>query len=329
MFPYLTNDVRHGILSQLMGDADMARAKQPKQIKQMTISEWEKAFPDENACCAYLVDHRWPEGVVCPRCGNKTVKPHGTMPWNWLCNECSPSATNYRFSHISGTIFENTNKPLREWFRVIHLMLTSKKGISARQLWRMMDFGSLKTAWYMAHRVRGALANEDFRQLMGIVEVDETFVGGLAKNRHKDKRGGGGGTGGIGSGKTPVVGAVSRKGKVVARVIENVRADTLATFVYGAVSEKVSLLCTDQWVGYRGLGKDYTHGVVDHSKGQYVNGVIHTQTIEGFWSIFKRGIVGTYHRISTKYMPLYVAEFQFRYNNRDNADIFGEAVRGC
>lgn len=96
------------------------------------------------------------------------------MAWHWLCNACSPSGTNYRFSHITGTIFENTNKPLRDWFRVLHLMLNSKKGISARQLWRMMDFGSLKTAWYMAHRLRAGLANEDFRKLMGIVEVDET-----------------------------------------------------------------------------------------------------------------------------------------------------------
>jgi len=251
------------------------------------------------------------------------------MKWNWLCNACSPSGTNYRFSHISGTIFENTNKPLRDWFRVLHLMLTSKKGISARQLWRMMDFGSLKTAWYMAHRLRAGMANEDFRKLMGIVEVDETFVGGKAKNRHWDKRGGGGGTGGIGSGKTPIIGAVERKGKVVTRVINSVDATTLTAFVRGAVSEKVSLLCTDAWRGYGPLGKEFPHGVVDHAKGQYVVGAIHTNTIEGFWSIFKRGVVGTFHKVSAKYLPLYVAEFQFRYNNRDNENIFGEAISGC
>src|SRR5207253_11071047 len=158
---------------------------------------------------------------------------------------------------------------------------------------------------------------------------DETFVGGLAKNRHKDKRGGGHGTGGIGSGKTPVVGAVKRKGNVIARVVNDVRASTLTAFVHEAVSDKVSLLCTDQWVGYRGLDKDYPHAFVDHAKGQYVVGAVHTQTIEGFWSIFKRGVVGTFHKMSRKYMHLYVAEFQFRYNNRDNADIFGTAVGNC
>jgi len=307
----------------------VARAKQPKQIHQMTISEWERAFPDEDACCAYLAGHRWPKGVACPRCGNVNVKPHGTMPWNWLCNACSPSATNYRFSHISGTIFENTNKPLREWFRVIHLMLTSKKGISALQIHRMLGFGSYRTAWDMCHRIRVGLGKEEFRQLLGIVEVDETFVGGLAKNRHWDKRGSGGGTGGIGSGKAAIVGAVSRKGNVVARVVNNVRASTLTAFVRESVSTKVSLLCTDQWAGYNFLNGEFPHATVDHARGQYVVGAVHTNTIEGFWSLIKRGMIGTFHKVSKKYLPLYVAEFQFRYNNRNNEDIFGEAIRGC
>ena len=306
----------------------MARAKQSKPIHQMTIAQWEKAFPDEDACCAYLVGHRWPEGVACPRCGNMKVKEHGTMKWNWLCNECSPSETNYRFSHITGTIFENTNKSLRDWFRVIHLMLTSKKGISALQIYRMMGFGSYRTAWYMCHRIRAALIDKEFQKLMGIVEVDETFVGGLAKNRHKDKRGGGeGGTGG--AGKAIVVGAVRRKGNVIARVIANVRAETLTSFVHEAVSDKVSLLCTDQGAGYKRLNEEYPHATIDHARGQYVVGAVHTQTIEGFWSLIKRGMVGTFHKVSKKYLPLYVAEFQFRYNNRENADIFETAIREC
>jgi IS1 family transposase len=304
----------------------MARAKQLPQIHQLTVAQFEKMFPDEEACKAYLVARRWPQGVCCPRCGNPAVYDLPSRKWHWQCEQCA--ADGYRFSHIAGTIFENTNKPLRDWYRVIHLMLTSKKGISARQVWRYMGFGSLKTAWYMCHRVRVALM-EDIGKLGGIVEVDETFVGGLAKNRHWDKRGGGGGTGGVGSGKTPIVGAVSRKGNVVARVVANVNSATLTAFVREAVSHKVSLLCTDQYPGYNPLDKDYPHATVDHARGQYVVGAIHTQTIEGFWSIFKRGVVGTFHKMSRKYMPLYVAEFQFRYNNRGNADIFGEAIRGC
>lgn len=305
----------------------MARAKQPKPIHQLTSAQFEKMFPDEDACCAYLVGRRWPDGVKCPRCGVDVTRQVSTMPWRWQCKECAPDTT-YRFSHIAGTIFENTNKPLRDWFKVVHLMLTSKKGMSTLQIFRYMGFGSYKTAWLMCHKVRTALM-EDIEQLGGIVEVDETFVGGKAKNRHWDKRGGGDGTGGIGSGKTAIVGAISRKGNVVARVVENVRASTLEAFVREAVSHKVSLLCTDQWVGYKHLGKEYPHAMVDHAKGQYVVGAIHTQTIEGFWSIFKRGVVGTFHKMSRKYMPLYVAEFQFRYNNRENADIFGAAINGC
>lgn len=145
---------------------------------------------------------RWRKGVRCPRCDNPKVYALASGH-HWQCEECAPDG--YRFSHITGTIFENTNKPLRERYRVIHLMLVSKKGMSARQLWRYMGFGSLKTAWYMCHRVRVALV-ENPEQLGGIVEVDESFVGGLAKNRHKNKRGdGSGGTGG--AGKAIVVGA--------------------------------------------------------------------------------------------------------------------------
>jgi transposase-like protein len=306
----------------------MARAKQAKTIHQMTIPQWESAFPDEDACCAYLVAHRWPEGVICPRCGCEVKHTVSTMPFKWQCYACAPGS-GYRFSHLTGTIFENTNKSLREWFRVIHLMLTSKKGISALQVKRVMGFGSYETALYMCHRIRAGLADKEFKKLMGIVEVDETFVGGKAKNRQWDKRGGGGGTGGIGSGKSAVIGAVSRKGNVVARVIENVRASTLIEFVRESVSTKVSLLCTDQYPGYNPLNRDYPHATVDHAAGQYVVGAVHTQTIEGFWSLIKRGMIGTFYKVSHKYLPLYVAEFQFRYNNRENEDIFGSAISGC
>src|SRR5262249_11322659 len=203
-----------------------------------------------------------------------------------------------------------------------------KRGRSGWHIRRYWGCGSCKTGCPMCHKVRTAWI-EDIAPLGGIVEVDETFVGALAKNRHWDKRGGGGGTGGIGSGKTPIVGAVKRKGNVIARVIENVRADTLTAFVREAVSHKVSLLCTDQWAGYHRLDREYPHAIIDHSKEQYVIGAVHTQTIEGFWPIIKRGIVGSFHKASRKYMPLYVAEFQFRYNNRENADIFGTAIKGC
>jgi hypothetical protein len=213
--------------------------RRPKPVHQMTVAQFEKAFPDEEACKVYLIARRWPDGVKCPRCGAEAFQLSG-RPFHWHCYKCAP-VTSYRFSHIAGTIFENTNKPLREWFRVVHLMLTSKKGISALQIQRMMGFGSYGTAHSMCHKIRAALIEPETK-LGGIVEVDETLIGGLAKNKHKDKRGKGLGTGGVG--KEIVAGAVRRKGNVIARVIENVRAVTLEAFVNEAVSDKVSLLCT-------------------------------------------------------------------------------------
>jgi len=303
--------------------------RRPKPVHQMTSAQFDAMFPvgDEDACKAYLKARRWPDGVHCPRCGNPKVYDLKTRKWHWQCTQCAPGgSTGYRFSIIAGTIFENTNKPLRDWFKVTHLMMTSKKGISARQLWRYMGFGSLKTAWYMAHRIRAALIEPETK-LGGIVEVDETFIAGKAHNKHADKRDGR--PGGTASGKAIVVGAVRRKGNVVARVIQNVSAVTLEAFVNEAVSNKVSLLCTDQWTGYRNLKKTFPHVAIDHSHRQYVVGAVHTNTIEGFLSIFKRGIVGKFHNVSRKYLHLYVAEFQFRYNNRFNDDIFGTTIEGC
>jgi transposase-like protein len=299
------------------------RSPRPKPVPQMSAAQFDAAFPDEDACKAYLVARRWPDGVHCPRCGNPKVYDLKSRQWHWQCEQCAPDG--YRFSHIAGTIFENTNKPLRDWFKVAHLMLASKKGMSALQIMRYMGFGSYKTAWLMCHKIRTALI-EDIKQLGGIVEVDETFIGGKDKNKHWDgerrarKH--------RPSTKTAVIGAVQRKGNVVARVIGHISSEACQSFVREMVSNKVSLLATDESKVYHGL-KGYAHKTVDHHRKQYVVGAVHTNTIEGFWSIFKRGIVGSFHKVSAKYMPLYVAEFQFRYNNRMNTDIFGTAITGC
>jgi transposase-like protein len=291
--------------------------------RQMTISQFEELFPTDETCKAYLQSRRWPVSVRCPRCNDEGVYALKNLPFHWECPVCRQGGA-YRFSVLVGTIFENTKIGLRDWFRVIHMMLTSKKGVAALEVQRVMGFGSYRTAHYLCMRVRAGLVDPEFRKLMGIVEVDETFIGGKSKNKHVGERLGRRGT----DGKLIVIGAVERKGSVVARVIRNTDNSTIQGFVREAVSTKVDLVATDDYRAYRGL-KEFNHGVVHHSLNEYVVGAVHTQTIEGFWSLIKRGIMGTYHKVSAKYLPPYVAEFEFRYNNRKNADIFGAAVARC
>ena len=282
-------------------------------------------FPTDDSCMEYLVSMRWPKGTYCPRCG--ATKVHKlARPWNWQCKGCSK--TGYRFSPLVGTIFENTNVGLRTWFQVIYLMCQSKKGMSALQIHRIIGSGSYRTAWYMCHRIRAAIENDEFKKLTGVVEVDETYIGGKARNRHGGGIGGGRrkGHGGRGpAGKLAVIGAISRKGKVVARMIENTDADTLQGFVKGTVG-KVSMTATDQASGYFGLPDKFHHQSVNHAAKEYVRGIVHTGSIDSFWSLIKRGIMGSYHHVSKDYLPLYLNEYAFRHNNRKDPDVFAKVV---
>jgi transposase-like protein len=293
----------------------------------MTLKELMATFPNEDACKQFLMDRRWPDGKVkCPRCGNEKVYRLNFKPWHWACKVCAPNIRQpYRFSITVGTIFENTNYPLKTWFEVLWQMLNSKKGVSAMQIQRQIG-SSYPTAWFLCHRLRAGMKDAEFKQLMGIVEIDEAGIGGKDKNRHWDKRQHVTGL----SGKTTVIGAIARKGNVVCQIIEDTDAATLNRFVRKAVSGNVDLVATDDFGGYHYLNAlGYPHETVSHSQGEYVRGKVHTNNIENFWSLLKRGIVGTYHHVSKKYLPLYLAEFQFRHNNRKNPDVFGEAVAGC
>lgn len=297
-----------------------------------TLRQFDARFPTEESCKVYLAGRRWPDGVTCPKCGNPKVYALASKPFHWVCKAKTPTHKGvYRFSLYVGTIFENTNYPLRTWFQVLFLMLSSKKGMSALQIHRMIGTGSYQTAWYLSHRLRAGLADPSFRKLMGVVEVDETFLGGKDRNRHANKRVGRSGNAlGHGGGKIGVIGAISRKGNVTCQIVERLDEKTLRRFVNEAVSQRVTLLATDANYSYQNLVDDgYRHSVVNHERGEYVRGAIHTNTIESFWSLLKRGVVGTYHNVSKKYLPLYLNEFAFRFNHRKDDDMFGAAIAGC
>jgi transposase-like protein len=304
-------------------EAGKPRVTQPS----ISLADLIAKFSDEATCKAYLRDNRWPNGVRCPRCGNEKVYTL-KQPFRWQCQSAKCGKNGYRFSVTSGTIFENTKYPLATWFQVAYLMTQSKKGMSALQIHRQIRSGDYRTAWYMCHRLRAAMKNATFEKLVGEVEVDETYIGGKNHNRHANKK-----TpykvGGIGSGKIGVIGAISRKGNVVCQMIENTDADTLSTFVEKTVADKVTLVATDSFTGYTDLRHFYPHQTIDHKSGEYVRGQVHTQSIESFWALLKRGVIGTYHQVSKDYLPLYLNEFTFRHNERQNPEIFQRLISSC
>jgi transposase-like protein len=298
-----------------------------------TIDAFDRQFPTEESCRKFLMDMRWPNGVVhCPRC-NATEKVYAlkARPYHWLCKNVDCGGRNgYRFSVLTHTIFQDTKVPLKLWFKVGYLMLVGKKGISALQVYRVVfgeNSGSdYHTAWYMCHRWRAAMRGDAIK-LDGEVEVDETFVGGKERNKHKSQRlKAGRGT----AGKVAVIGAIARKGMVVAQVIANTDTATLNSFVRKTVSDRVSLVATDEHSGYRLLKEQgYKHEAVKHGQGEYVRGKVHTAHIDSFWALFKRGIIGSFHHVSKRYLPLYVNEFSWRHNQRKNPNAFRDLLTTC
>jgi transposase-like protein len=313
-----------------------------------TFSAFQEQFPDEEACRQHFFKIRWADGVVkCPRCGSgERVKKIG-QPWRWQCRNCDKNG--YRFSLTTGTVFENTKYPLKIWFEMLYAMLQSKKGVSACQLHRTHGSaiaagkGDYRTFWYMCQRIRSAMQGDEILKLADQVEIDETYMGGKHSNRPLRKRLAqrhhkrGGGLNSKNTDKIPVIGAIARKGNIIARVIERLDTDTVGGFVHEAVSDKVSLVATDQAPVYHfmeqagwSLGRAaLPHESVDHSRQEYVRGEVHNANIDSFWSLLKRGVMGSFHHVSKKYLPLYVNEFEFRHNHRHDADVFDHVLSSC
>ncbi len=276
--------------------------------KHYTIRDFDKDFPDDDACLEWLRNNRWLEGIFCEKCQKITKHHRIAKRPAYACDFCG----NHVYP-MAGTIFEKSSTPLRYWFHAMFLMASTRCGISAKQLQRELGV-TYKTAWRMFKQVRSMLA-EDVVLEGSSVEVDETYIGG---KRH-GKRGRGA------EGKTPVLGMVERKGKIIAKVVSNVKGKTLLPIIKEKILDK-SIVYTDELPSYNPLQKmGYAHKRIHHASKIYVMGDIHTNTIEGFWSLVKRGISGVNHAVSAKYLPNYLNEYAFRYNRRDDEKPMFEA----
>lgn len=267
-------------------------------------------FGSEDRCRTYLEDLRWPHGVECPRCESTSISRISARN-QFDCNACR-----YQFSVTAGTLFHDSHLPLWKWFLAIYLISESKKGISAKQLERMLGV-SYKTAWYMSHRIRDAMGDDEQPLLRGIVEMDETMIGGERTGYGKGYRGN----------KVTVAGAKQRGGEIRLKLIPNTRREHLHAFADEHVAPDADAIYTDELKSYDGLGTaDRPHESVSHRAEEWVRGDVHTNSVESVWSLFKRSIVGSYHQVSVKHLPAYLDEMEFRFNGRDNPFLFRDVL---
>ena len=283
----------------------------------MNLIDVHTMFASEDKCRELLVRLRWPEGPQCLRCKLPVVELE-TAKQLFYCKACD-----YQFSVTSGTVFNDTHLSLFKWFAATMLLCETKKGISACQIQRTLGIGGYKTAWYLCHRIRSAMVEADKPMLDGKIEMDETYVGGV---RH------GFGRGRRAAAKEIVIGIRKRNGELRLFHAKNTQSKTLAKYIKENISEDVDVIMTDDWVGYpkamseAGVNKNQ-HKTVNHSGKVYVDGDVHTNTVESAFSLFKRGIMGTWHRISAKHLASYLKEMTFRFNRRKRSDLFLDTLR--
>lgn len=287
----------------------------------MTLPEVNTMFSTADKCRELLERLRWPEGVSCPRCKDTRVSRMKDYA-RFECVGCE-----YQFTVMSGTIFHDSHLPLPMWFLAVLLICEAKKGMSASQLKRTLwgqNKGSYKTAWYLCHRIRAAMASAEKSMLYGTVEMDETFIGGRHQG-HQHKPGHPDCT------KQIVVGLRQRGGEVRFFHAEDAKSGTLAQYIKDNVSEDVDVIVTDEFNAYPGAmkstGLTKRHKTIKHKTKAYVDGEIHTNTVESAFSLLKRGIIGSWHRISAKHLESYLQEMEFRFNRRHSKNLFVDTLR--
>jgi len=285
-------------------------ANSPVESEHLTVVEMMQAYGTEDACHEALEELRWPNGVECPKCSSRAISRIRARR-QYDCNKCR-----HQFSVRVGTIFHDSHLPLSKWFVAVYMMCESKKGISANQIKRMLGV-SYKTAWYLCHRIRAAMKEEMPEQLRGHVEIDDTWIGGVIEgkpNRFNNKE--------------TVIGAVERGGRVRMRHVPTRGGRGFRKFIDQNVSDETETIYTDQYWDEGSLADGNTkHRTVNHGRREWVlPGDVHTNTIEGVWSLLKRSITGSYHKLSKKHLQAYLDEMAWRYNGRENPFLFRDTL---
>ena len=283
-------------------------------------------FSTHEICIDYLEEIRWGEKPKCPHCESENVarKRERDKIGRWNCHLCKSS-----FSVLSGTLFSRSKIPLPKWFMAIALMSNAKKSLSSCQLARHLGLNQM-SAWSMMQKIRTEMERKGETLLKGIIEADECYIGGKPRRRKNErgelpppsKRG-------RGTRKTPILAAIERGGKVIAKVASDLTKKGILTFIQKFVKTDQSVLMTDEFKSYEDAGDLMPHSVVKHGEKEYVRGIAHTNTIEGFWSMLKRTFHGTHHHYSKKWTPLYLAEACYKWNNRKRRKVFERFIREC